>query len=191
MKNQGFRAKRFIFLSIIVLISFFSINIVHYNREVVQSSDFIIYKSEIKNVTLIFKHELLNLTLSNFTINSNESSITVFEAMIEELGGEQNLDYYTAVNGVFIKNIKVNGTWYNQTYYKFWLFYVNSVPGHKSCSECLLESNDEILWLYTDKSPFQTNEEDYNYEFIIFIIICGSVIGGLGVLGVFLKMRKH
>jgi len=193
--NHGI-LKRNITLVIITLLFFNSmiLGFFQYNKikTRLESNSLSIFTVSVENITLIFKDVESNTTLLSRKVNLTEGQ-TAFDATREALGGIENIIYLPDTGlGVFIRDLKINGTWYEAKSSKFWLYLVNgNLPG-VSCSKYGLNSNDTVLWTYTGEMPFGNNgnPDDYLQAFIVIIIILGSIIGGVLILGIIIRKRK-
>ncbi|MHA1270096.1 MAG: DUF4430 domain-containing protein [Candidatus Helarchaeota archaeon] len=186
--------------NLVIILSFLMIfNFIITNQYQISTDQFMldsssqdISKTSVNNITITFKDITLNLTIYSCKINISGTQTTVFDATIEALGGVSHINYIDSYMGVFINDMEVNGTWYRRTNQRFWVYYVNNEFASVSCSKYSLQSNDTILWTYSDpQSSTGNTTEDYTEELIMFVIILGIIISGLILLGLFLKKRSN
>jgi len=146
----------------------------------------------VENITVIFEDGELNITLGMGFISVLEGETTAFNATSFVLGGLANIDYYDTFNGVFVRGMRINGTWYQQTSTKYWLYYVNGVLAPVSCSKYTLQSNDTVRWVFSIYSPpSDSNYQDFTREITIFFIGLSLIIAGFIGVGVILKRRER
>ena len=145
--------------------------------------------TEIKNVTnitlILNFHDGENITFYGLSLIGD---ISPYNATIVALG-DVNIDEYWAVNGVFVKGLRINGTWYrNGDDGRHWLYYVDaSFPGISSSVYEL--NNDSIVeWKFTSGNPYG-NGDDLNDDFWLYF---GIVLGVAAVcaLGLYLITKS-
>lgn len=133
----------------------------------------------VSNITLILNYyDGDNVTFSDITLIGD---ISPYNATLVSLG-DTNIDKYWAINGVFVKGLRINGTWYvNGNDGRNWFYYVDDVLPMMSSSVYELDNNSIIEWKFKSGSPFQgaidPNDDFWFYTglFIGITILC--VIG--------------
>ncbi|HUX99255.1 MAG TPA: DUF4430 domain-containing protein [Candidatus Deferrimicrobium sp.] len=140
----------------------------------------------VSNITLILNYnDGENITFNNIALIGD---ISPFNATIVSIGLE-NISYYTAINGVFVKGLCINGIWYmNQPTGRNWLYYVNGQLAGISCSILKLNSNSVIEWIFKSGNPIG-EDTDPNDDFWLY---AGIFIGiaAICVVGIYLIIRK-
>jgi hypothetical protein len=141
----------------------------------------------VTNITLIFNYNSgENITFHNITLFGDTSA---FNATIVSIGLE-NISYYSAINGVFVKGLRVNGTWYiNQPTGHNWLYYVNGQLVGLSCSALKLNNNWVMQWVFKSGNPFTGDTDPNNDEFWLYTgLFLGIAIAC--VVGIYLIIKK-
>ncbi|MHA1276247.1 MAG: DUF4430 domain-containing protein [Candidatus Helarchaeota archaeon] len=128
---------------------------------------------QVTNITLILNYNSgTNLVFYNISLIGD---ITPFNATITAIGLE-NISYYTAANGVFVKGLHINGSWYvNNPSGQNWLYYVNGQLAGVSCSVLELQDNWVVEWVFKSGNPFSEDpalKSDFWLYFSIFAGIC-------------------
>ncbi|MBD3226847.1 MAG: DUF4430 domain-containing protein [Candidatus Lokiarchaeota archaeon] len=139
-----------------------------------------------QNITIIFMDGNDNTTLLEQTFNMTTPKVTVFNATIMALDGIENINYYSSLYGVFVRDMKIQGTWYKISSERYWLYYVNDEFAEVSCSRYELDSNDVILWYYYGEDDSQ----DIPVEVIIVIVVLISIFIALLGIGFYLKKYR-
>ncbi len=146
-----------------------------------------IYTTDIKNVTnitlILNYHDGENVTYNSLSLISD---ISPYNATLVALG-DINIDAIWALNGVFIKGLKINGTWYrNGDDGRNWLYYVDaSFPGVSS-SVYELNNNSIVEWLFTGGNPYGDESTD---DLWLYLGILLGVVAACAI-GLFLIMKR-
>ncbi|MFX1294399.1 MAG: DUF4430 domain-containing protein [Promethearchaeota archaeon] len=130
------------------------------------------------NITLILNYQDgKNVTFYNLTLIGD---ITPFNATIVAIG-ENNISYYEAFNGVFVKGLYINGTWYmNGNGNRNWLYYVNGQLAGVSCSKLELKNDSIVEWIFKGGNPFDKNNKITG----LFWLCTGLAIGIVAACGI-------
>ena len=133
---------------------------------------------KVSNITLILNYnDGENITIYNITLIGD---ISPYNATLVVLG-DQNINEYWAINGVFVKGLRINGTWYtNGDNGRNWLYYVNGILPGVSSSVFELTNDSVVEWRFTAADPFQ-GQPNLNGDFWL---IAGIVIGVIGLCAV-------
>ena len=134
----------------------------------------------ITNITLILNfHDGENVSFYDITLVDD---ITAFNATIVAIG-EENISYYSAINGVFITGMCINGTWYtNGDGSRNWLYYVNGLFAGISCSFYELNNDSVVEWVFKGGNPYDGNGEPNKFFWLYTGIFIGVAVAcGLGI----------
>lgn len=141
----------------------------------------------VSNITLILNYyDGENVTYTDISLIGD---ISPYNATLVILGID-NIDEYWATNGVFIRGLRINSTWYtNGDGGRNWLYYINGILPGISSSEYELNNDSTVEWKFTGGNPFQDGNDPnddsllYTGLFIGIVIICA--------IGLFFFIKKE
>lgn len=127
----------------------------------------------VSNITLIINyHDGANVTFSNITLIGD---ISPYNATIISIGNE-NISKIDAINGVFVKGMRINSIWYtNGDDARNWLYYVDGMFPGVSASILELNNNSIVEWRFVTGNPFDPDPEPDNTLWIYLGIFSGVV----------------
>lgn len=140
----------------------------------------------ITNITLILNYnDGQNVTYTNLTLMGD---ISAYNATVFAIGKE-NIDEYWAINGVFIKGMKINDIWYiNGNGGRNWLYYVNGIFAGVSSSVVRLANDSIVEWKFIAGNPY-SNDPDPDGDFWVYTgIILG--IAAVCVVGIIFIVKR-
>ena len=140
----------------------------------------------VTNITLIINYnDGENINFYNMNLIGD---ITPFNATIVAIGLE-NIEYYTAINGVFISGLRINGTWYsNNPSGDNWLYYINGQLVGVSCSKIDLSDDWVVEWVFKSGNPF-AEDPGLNEDFWLYLCIFIG-IGAVCAIGISVLVKK-
>ena len=140
----------------------------------------------VHNITLILNYnDGENVTFYDLTLIDD---ITPFNATCVAIG-EENISYYTAINGIFVKGLHINNTWYNNgAENRNWLYYINGQLSGVSCSVYELSNDTVIEWIFKGGNPFDEDPGTNDNFWLYFGLFVG--IGVVCAAGIFLILKR-
>ncbi len=183
---KKFRAYMFLGVIVVMLMPllFYSLNLAN---NTINTRDLdgtrIIPSSEMKmisNITLILNYnDGQNVTYTNLTLMGD---ISAYNATVFAIGKE-NIDEYWAINGVFIKGMKINEIWYiNGNGGRNWLYYVNGIFAGVSSSVVRLLNNSIVEWKFVAGNPYPDPDPDGDFWVYTGIIIGVAAVCVVGII---------